>query len=132
MPGVLRGSDREPLSFLRAARVSRHIPGLRIPKDRFFLSITPIRLQLLCLFLVAINQTDHNYYTSMDQSFSRALWKYLEEQLKNLRDWLRPVPEDPLYLKIIKGFFKGLVLIVITALSPVIILILIITFLAAF
>jgi hypothetical protein len=67
----------------------------------------------------------------MDQSFARALWKYLEEQVTHLRHWLRPVPEDPLYLKIIKGFFKGIVLLLITALSPVIVVILTITFLAA-
>ena len=68
----------------------------------------------------------------MDPSFARALQDYLSKQVTHLRHWVRPVPEDPLYLKIIKGFFKGLVLLLLTALSPVIVVILVISFLAAF
>lgn len=68
----------------------------------------------------------------MKQTFAGALIKYLSEQLELLKEWLRPVPEDPLYLKIIKGFLKALVVLLLTALSPVILVILIISFLAAF
>lgn len=68
----------------------------------------------------------------MKESFAGALLDYLSEYLKQLKEWLRPVPDDPLYLKIIKGFLKGIVVLLLTALSPVILLILIISFLAAF
>lgn len=68
----------------------------------------------------------------MKQTFAGALLDYLSEQLKQLKEWLSPVPEDPLYLKIIKGFLKALVVLLLTALSPVILVILIISFLAAF
>ena len=68
----------------------------------------------------------------MKQSFASALQDYLANQLRQLRDWLRPVPDDLLFLKIVKGIFKALAVLVLTALSPVILLILIITFLAAF
>ena len=68
----------------------------------------------------------------MKESFAGALLDYLSEHLKQLKKWLRPVPDDPLYLKIIKGFLKGIVVLLLTALSPVILLILIISFLAAF
>ncbi|MFP4090494.1 MAG: hypothetical protein ACLFUB_20980 [Cyclobacteriaceae bacterium] len=67
----------------------------------------------------------------MNQSFARELQKYISNQVTNLRHWIRPDPEDPLYLKIIKGFFKGIVILLLTALSPVIAIILTIAFLAA-
>jgi len=67
----------------------------------------------------------------MDQSFARELQQYISRQVTHLRHWIRPDPEDPLYLKIIKGFFKGIVVLLLTALSPVIVVILTITFLAA-
>ena len=68
----------------------------------------------------------------MGESFSQGLQEYIGKQINALREWIRPVPEDPLYLKIIKGFFKGIVVILLTALSPVILLILTVTFFAAF
>jgi hypothetical protein len=68
----------------------------------------------------------------MKQTFAGALLEYLNEQLNQLKEWLRPVPDDPIYLKIIKGFLKALVVLLLTALSPVILVILIISFLAAF
>ena len=68
----------------------------------------------------------------MKQTFAGALLEYLNEQLNQLKEWLRLVPDDPIYLKIIKGFLKALVVLLLTALSPVILVILIISFLAAF
>lgn len=57
---------------------------------------------------------------------------YLAEKWTALREWLRPVADDPLWLKIIKGILKAVALLFLTAMSPVILIILIITFLAAF
>lgn len=68
----------------------------------------------------------------MDQSFNEGLREYIVQQVRALREWVRPRPEDPIFLKIVKGFFKGLVVLVLTALSPVILLILTVTFFAAF
>lgn len=67
-----------------------------------------------------------------ERSFASELKDYLGKQLTELREWLRPVADDPLFLKIIKGILKAVVLLILTALSPVILLVLIITFLAAF
>lgn len=67
-----------------------------------------------------------------ERSFASELKDYLGEQLTELREWLRPEADDPLLLKIIKGILKAVVLLILTALSPVILLILIIAFLAAF
>ncbi len=67
-----------------------------------------------------------------DKSLSSALLDDIKKYLKELREWIRPVPEDPLYLKIIKGIFKAFVLLILTLFSPVILLILTITFFAAF
>lgn len=67
-----------------------------------------------------------------DESFFTVFWDYSKRQLKALRAWLRPVPEDPLYLKIIKGLFKAILLVMLTVFSPVYLLILVIAFFAAF
>ncbi len=67
----------------------------------------------------------------MNQSFARELQKYVAQQITKLRHWVRPDPSDPLALKIIKGIFKALVVLVLTAFSPVIAVILTIAFLAA-
>lgn len=68
----------------------------------------------------------------MNQSFAVELQKYVTQKVTQLRQWLRPVPTDSLPLKIFKGIYKGLALLVLTAFSPVIIAILIIAFVAAF
>lgn len=67
-----------------------------------------------------------------DESFSSALLDYIKKQFNELREWLRPVPEDPLFLKIIKGILKAIVVLILTIFSPVVLLILIIAFFAAF
>lgn len=67
-----------------------------------------------------------------ERSFASDFKAYLGEQLTKLRAWFRPVAGDPLFLKIIKGILKAVVLLILTALSPVILLVLTIAFLAAF
>jgi hypothetical protein len=67
-----------------------------------------------------------------DESLASAMIDYIQKQLKELREWLRPVSDDSIFLKIIKGIFKTFVLIILTVLSPVVLLILVIAFFAAF
>ncbi|HKK77843.1 MAG TPA: hypothetical protein VJ953_22385 [Saprospiraceae bacterium] len=67
-----------------------------------------------------------------EQPFLSDLKDYLADQWTALREWLRPVADDPLWLKIIKGILKAVALLFLTAMSPIILIVLIITFLAAF
>ena len=58
---------------------------------------------------------------------------YMDIVRKNilaLREWVKPDPADPLYLTILKSMYKGLSLLVLIALSPVILIILLIVFFA--
>ncbi|WKN40532.1 hypothetical protein [Tunicatimonas pelagia] len=68
----------------------------------------------------------------MNQSFATELQKYITKQFTQLRQWLRPDPADSVAVKIFKGIYKSLAVLVLTAFSPVIIVILAIAFLAAF
>ena len=68
----------------------------------------------------------------MDNSAAQALREYIFQKIKELREWIRPDPADPLLLKIGKLFLKSLVLLVLTAFSPVILLLLLMAFVGAF
>ena len=68
----------------------------------------------------------------MDDSAARALRQYIFQKIKELRLWVKPDPADPLLMKIGKLFLKSLVLLVLTAFSPVILLLLLIAFIGAF
>lgn len=68
----------------------------------------------------------------MDNSAAKALREYIFQKIRELREWIRPDPADPLILKIGKLFLKSLVLLVLTAFSPVILLLLLIAFVGAF
>lgn len=68
----------------------------------------------------------------MKESFAAELWKYIGKQWANLLEWIKPEPSDSLGMKILKGFFKSIVVLILLAFSPIIILVLIIAFVAAF
>ncbi len=68
----------------------------------------------------------------MNKSFAIELQNYVTKKVAELRQWLKPVPTDSLPTKIFKGIYKGLAVLVLTAFSPVIIVILVIAFVAAF
>lgn len=68
----------------------------------------------------------------MNESFAKELQKYVAENIKKLREWMKPDPADHLGMKVIKGFFKSLVILLLLIFSPVICLLLTIAFLAAF
>lgn len=56
----------------------------------------------------------------------------LRENFRKYKEWVRPEPNDPLFLSVVKTFFKGLTAILLLALSPVVILLLTVAFVAAF
>lgn len=68
----------------------------------------------------------------MDDSAAKALREYIFKRIQELRAWVKPDPADPLLMKIGKLFLKSLVLLVLTAFSPVILLLLLIAFIGAF
>lgn len=68
----------------------------------------------------------------MNESFARELQKWIAENIKKIREWIKPDPADSLGMKMIKGFYKSLVILLLLIFSPVICLLLTIAFLAAF
>ena len=68
----------------------------------------------------------------MNNSFAVELQKYIAQKVAQLQEWLKADPTDSLALRIVKGIYKSLAVLVLTALSPVILVILVVTFLAAF
>lgn len=64
--------------------------------------------------------------TEQDEGFRDAIKK----RITNLREWVKPNPADPLYLTVFKTIYKGIALLVLIALSPVILIILVIIFFA--
>lgn len=68
----------------------------------------------------------------MENSFSKEVLLLIKKNLKLYKEWLKPTPGDPLGLTIVKSFFKGLSTLLLIAFSPIVMLILIVAFLAAF
>lgn len=68
----------------------------------------------------------------MNKSFAKELQEYIAQRINQLRQWLKPDPSDSVAVKIFKGIYKSLAVLVLTALSPVIIIVLVVTFLPAF
>ena len=63
-----------------------------------------------------------------DESFAKELRKYILAQVRALGEWVKPDPEDKLLVQILKIMYKSVVVLIITALSPVVLLFLIISF----
>lgn len=68
----------------------------------------------------------------MKESFATELWKYTRKQWDELLEWIKPEPTEALGMKILKGFLKSIVVLILIALSPVIIIVLVVAFIAAF
>lgn len=66
-----------------------------------------------------------------EQQSQEGLRYYLISKLRAFMEWMKPEPADPLAMQIVKSFFKGIVMLVLVALSPAIIVILAFVFLAA-
>lgn len=54
----------------------------------------------------------------------------IRKKIMALREWVKPDPADPLYLTILKSIYKGIALLILIALSPVIFILLVIIFFA--
>ena len=54
----------------------------------------------------------------------------LKKRLLALREWVKPKPNDPLWLTVIKLIYKSIALLILVALSPVLLLLLLIVFFA--
>lgn len=67
-----------------------------------------------------------------DKSVKDEILLSVKNNLKRYKEWLKPRSEDNLGLSIIKTFAKGLTTLVLIIFSPVLILILLITFVSAF
>ena len=55
---------------------------------------------------------------------------YIKERLIQIREWIRPDPNDSPLLRVVKLFFKSLVLLVLLALSPALLVIMLFVFFA--
>lgn len=67
-----------------------------------------------------------------EESFAQALWQYTKKTTKDILEWLKPDPADPLVMKIVKGIFKSVVALFMIAFSPVVAIFLFFAFLGAF
>lgn len=71
-------------------------------------------------------------YLYMEKSFAKELLDLLAKNFNLYKEWLKPTPGDPMALTVIKSFFKGLSSLLLIMFSPIVVVILIIAFLAAF
>ena len=55
---------------------------------------------------------------------------YIKERLIQIREWIRPDPNDSPLLQVVKLLFKSLVLLVLLALSPALLVIMLFVFFA--
>lgn len=67
-----------------------------------------------------------------EESVSKELQKYILNQIKALGAWVKPNPADNLFVQILKIMYKSIALLLLTALSPVVLLFLIISFVGGF
>lgn len=67
-----------------------------------------------------------------EQSFAEALREYILKQIRTLGAWVKPDPADNLIVQIMKLMGKSVVVLLLTALSPVVLLFLIISFVGGF
>ncbi len=67
-----------------------------------------------------------------EQSFAKELQKYILKQISMLGEWVKPDPADNILLQILKIMYKSVVVLLLTALSPIVLLFLIISFVGGF
>ena len=67
----------------------------------------------------------------MNENKDEGMRAYVVGKAKVFREWLKPDPTDKLAIQIVKSFFKGIVMLIMLALSPVILVVLIFVFFAA-
>jgi hypothetical protein len=67
-----------------------------------------------------------------EESLSKALRTYIIKQIRALGEWVKPNPADNLFVQILKIMYKSVVVLILTALSPIVLLFLIISFVGGF
>lgn len=67
-----------------------------------------------------------------DEPLGKALQTYIMQQVKTLGAWVKPNPADKLFIQIVKIMYKSVVLLLLTALSPIVLLFLAISFVGGF
>lgn len=68
----------------------------------------------------------------MEPTFAKELQRYVAKQVNDFRIWLKPDPKDSTSMKILKGLYKSIVVLILIAFSPILAVILTVAFLAAF
>lgn len=68
----------------------------------------------------------------MENLFGKEVLLAIKKNLRAYKEWIKPKSIDSLILRIVKTFFKALTTLLLIAFSPVILLILMISFLVAF
>lgn len=67
----------------------------------------------------------------MAESMAGEVIKLIKDNLNRYKEWIKPDPDDPVVLTVIKTIFKALTALFFVAFSPIVLLILIFAFLAA-
>jgi hypothetical protein len=67
-----------------------------------------------------------------NNEISQEILTWLRGYWTQYKEWMKPEPNDPTVLTVIKTFFKGLTAILLVAISPVVIILLTVAFVAAF
>lgn len=63
-----------------------------------------------------------------DESVREELRTFIQNKWNALQEWLKPNPDDSIAIQILKSIYKSLAVLVLIALSPVILLLLLIAF----
>ncbi|EMR04749.1 hypothetical protein [Cesiribacter andamanensis] len=67
-----------------------------------------------------------------EEPLGQALRTYITTKIRELGEWVKPDPADSLLLQVLKLMYKSVVVLLLTALSPVVLLFLIISFVGGF
>lgn len=67
-----------------------------------------------------------------EESFAEALRNYLLIQINSLQRWIQPDPADHMLIQALKLIYKSIAILLLLALSPVVILFLIVSFAGGF
>ena len=67
-----------------------------------------------------------------DQTLSQELRGMMSQSIKRFLDWLKPSPDEPWYIDMLRFIYKIPVVVLAVFASPIVLVILLFTFLAAF
>lgn len=67
-----------------------------------------------------------------EKSLAEELADLTMKQIRSINSWIKPKPEDPIILQGLKLIFKSIVVLIFVALSPIMLVILVVAFFASF